>query len=340
MPKNIFSNLKNNFNRYKYLILLSAGVGLFILGFSISWFLSYLNYNQNREISLREYGYKLIAPLLGCGDFSKSQDSKLKKIESILNNYLNREHSDGNLIKASVYIRQIKSGNWIGINENDIYDPASLAKIPIMMSYLKMSESNPDILEKELLFIGEKNSNKIQSIKPRLSLIPNHYYNVRDLIYRMIVTSDNNAEILLLNNIDKNTLQNIYQEVSDYLNKNGVDNNGISPKSYSIFFRLLYNASYINPKLSEWAMELLSQTDFTKGIVSGVPQNIIVTQKFGERDYEDKNGKIYQVELHDCGIVYSDDNPYLLCIMTKGYDLNNLADIIKNISATTYRGLQ
>ena len=88
--------------------------------------------------------------------------------------------------------------------------------------------------------------------------------------------------------------------------------------------------------MSEKALELLDKTDFPQGIDAGTPPNINVADKFGERDFADAGGKIYSRELHDCGIIYYPEYNYLLCIMTKGRDLSELADVIKDISSLTY----
>ena len=41
-------------------------------------------------------------------------------------------------------------------------------------------------------------------------------------------------------------------------------------------------------------------------------------------------------QLHDCGIIYSPTNTYVLCIMTKGTNFTDLANTIKNISSMVY----
>ena len=102
-------------------------------------------------------------------------------------------------------------------------------------------------------------------------------------------------------------------------------------KEYSSFFRVLYNSSYINKESSEFALELLAESKFTEGIKSGVPKNIVVSHKFGEQI--NKNSLL---QLHDCGIVYAPKKPYILCVMTRGNNFDELADIIKNISKITY----
>ncbi len=42
------------------------------------------------------------------------------------------------------------------------------------------------------------------------------------------------------------------------------------------------------------------------------------------------------VELHDCGIVYPDGDAYLLCVMTKGRDIEKLKMAIAHVSEMVY----
>ena len=314
---------------------------IFAVGFFSGWFfLKYLNFKAVPENTIRETGYELIAPLLACGDSNSADNKRLNEIKYQIEKYISDKKRSNDLIEASVYIRQPKSGNWVSINENKLYDPASLAKVPIMMTYFKLAEQNSDILNQTLFFDGKINSASLQIIKPTLTLKAGQSYSIEDLIYYMIVNSNNDAELLLYNNIDKKVIENLYNEVSNYIETNGVDSDHISPKSYSIFFRLLYNASYLNSAFSEKALKLLTKTDFSQGLAAGLPKGVIAAQKFGERDFADKNGKIYQSELHDCGIVYYPiNNPYMICVMTRGYNLNKLVDIIKNISAIAYKSM-
>jgi len=83
-------------------------------------------------------------------------------------------------------------------------------------------------------------------------------------------------------------------------------------------------------------LEFLSQVEFKEGIVAGVPRDVVVSHKFGERGTADSN----TLQLHDCGIVYYPSNPYLLCVMTRGSDFEKLKEVIKTISATIYREIK
>ncbi|MFS6553880.1 serine hydrolase, partial [Staphylococcus aureus] len=106
-------------------------------------------------------------------------------------------------------------------------------------------------------------------------------YKVSTLLEKMIVDSDNGAKDLLLENMSDEYLTGIYTDLGlvapaddgSYL---------ISAKSYSLFLRILYNASYLNNENSEFALKLLSQATFKNGLVKDLPEGTIVAHKFGE----------------------------------------------------------
>ena len=167
--------------------------------------------------------------------------------------------------------------------------------------------------------------------------IPNQKYTVDELIRRMIVYSDNMAYNLLNDNVNGSVVMSVYNDLGVDISSAQANPNGniISVTGYSSFFRILYNSSYLNRDMSEKALKYLSQSVFTQGLVAGVPNDIVVSHKFGERQYLDTGEK----QLHDCGIIYDPDTPYLLCVMTRGNNFSNLISTIKNISNMVYISL-
>ena len=65
-------------------------------------------------------------------------------------------------------------------------------------------------------------------------------------------------------------------------------------------------------------------------MVKGVPENTIVAHKFGEM------GDATTRQLHESGLVYIGKIPYLLTIMTKGYDIKQLPEVISSISKMVF----
>jgi len=67
-------------------------------------------------------------------------------------------------------------------------------------------------------------------------------------------------------------------------------------------------------------------------MVKDLPSNIAVAHKFGEWG----NNKLNVHVLSESGIVYYNDKPYLLTVMTKGTNVKNLGPEISKISRMTY----
>ena len=282
------------------------------------------------------FQYKFINPLLECDSTNFIENPHLSKLKSNVNNYINNQINQKQIDFASVYYRDLNNGPWFGINEKEKFSPSSLIKVPLMITYLKLAEADPSILQKPLLNTATYDPSS-QNFPPQITLIPNQKYTVDELIRRMIVYSDNMAYNLLNDNVNGSVVMSVYNDLGVDISSAQADPNGniISVTGYSSFFRILYNSSYLNRDMSEKALKYLSQSVFTQGLVAGVPNDIVVSHKFGERQYLDTGEK----QLHDCGIIYDPDTPYLLCVMTRGNNFSNLISTIKNISNMVYISL-
>ncbi len=288
----------------------------------------------------REGQTGLINPLLGVNYPDNSAFTELVPLQSAVQTVINNAIDNHVLIRGSVYFRDMSDSHWIGVNETETYSPASLIKIPMMVSYFKVAESNPNILNKLLQYTGP-NQNVSVYFKPADNMVSGQYYSVSDLIRRMIVYSDNNAILMLFNNMDKASLDAIFSDLSITVPKDpNQPGDYITPGNFSRFFRTLYNATYLNEAYSQKALELLSEADFKQGLVAGVPGNITVAHKFGETPDVDATGKTISYELHDCGIIYAPNHPYILCVMTSGQSYDSIAGAIKDISAAVYSAVK
>lgn len=277
--------------------------------------------------------YKLIEPLLAVDLSNINYFPEYKNLDVSLNQIVDGYKSQNDLNNISVYFRNLENGTWLGVNENDQYDPGSLFKVPIMIHYLKQADGDPSILQKKLKFDNPANQSAPQDIPPAQKIVFGQEYTISELINYMIVYSDNSAANLLAEHIYVNRVDPYTQIMAD-LGLSGSANH-ISAKTYSLFFRIIYNATYLSPDSSEKAMEILSKTDFNKGLVAGVPLGTTVAHKFGEYGKYDLQGSLVE-ELHDCGVVYAPKHTYALCVMTKGNDVSNQENIIKEISQLIY----
>lgn len=280
--------------------------------------------------------YKFINPLLACNTSDAQTASIFRPLERKLNDAI-QTLTKGSDISVSLYFKQLRTGHQTAINENARYAPASLLKIPIMMAFYKVAESRPEILTQTFIYDGAEDLNQMENFRPFAAVESGKSYTVAELIESMIINSDNNAMTLLRDAIDERAMKEVFTDLGLTVPDLGADPDFMNVKNYARFFRVLYNATYLNRAWSEKALELLTRNKPFKGIVAGVPAGVTVAQKFGERGLMTGTGGVVGRELHDCGIVYDSDDPYLLCVMTKGStSFEKLTDVIQKISGIVY----
>lgn len=277
--------------------------------------------------------YRFINPLLAYEVPESRELEEYAKLKQKLNDVIAIEKTEGKAKDVSVYFRDLSQGQWVGINATTPYQPASLLKVVVMIAYLKNSEKDPALLQKKMLYPNTGLSITQAPFETPSKLRPGTRYTVDELIASMITESDNGAMNLLLQNVDDDILTEVYTDLGIQSPENGTYT--ISARSYSLFFRILYNATYLNRENSEKALRLLSGAEYTDGLRHGIPTDISVSHKFGESILSE-NKSVIEVQLHDCGIVYHPTRPYLLCVMTRGADSNALADAIARISRIIY----
>ena len=310
----------------------------FLVGLSIGNFFPLLK-DGTRDESFRllrpaAASYKFIKPLVGVDITTDQNFPEFKNIKNIITQFIERQFQEKKAALVSVYVRNADNAHWFGINEEEKFQPGSLLKVPIMMAYLKASEARPELKSKKIVYHG---SDKRLPNELQTTLTEGQSYTVSELIITMIVKSDNEAKDLLLDYLDPDYLGEVYSDLGIPLPSSISD--GISPRVYGRFFRRLYNATFLSRQSSEEAMQLLTETDFTKGIVAGVPLSIDVAHKYGERGIYKTDERADMVEFHDCGFVYISTSPYFLCIMTRGYSTDDLGAIIQQISFLVYQNM-
>ncbi len=162
-----------------------------------------------------------------------------------------------------IYVRNLNNGPWFGINEDEKYSPASLMKVPILITFLKWIESDPNILTRKILVNDDENGST-QYFKPAKNLIIGKEYTVKELLEQMIIYSDNSAMNILANIMPIDFYTKMSHDINIPIPKKDTEENYLSVKEVATFFRILYNSSYLNRDSSEYALGLLSKVTFDK----------------------------------------------------------------------------
>ncbi len=301
---------KNIFRNYLKLTL------TLLLGFSVGFMLRGLIPSKSMHLAreIRERGWKYINPLLECeqaqNEIEENELMPFKlKVDKLIQDNLRKKWGD----EVSVYFRELNDGLAFNIGRTEQFYPASLLKVPEMMSILKKAEADPKVLKRKIAY-DRQDLKSAQNTDVAEPLVFGRSYTIEEMLKRMIEYSDNVSSLLLEDALTPDDLRKVYDDlgIPDPYDLNDQSGYELSSEIYSSFFRILFNASYLSKENSEKALEYLSKTDYKKGLVAGVPPSITVAHKFGLR-------KINGIkQLHDCGIVYYPGHPYLLCVMTSG----------------------
>ncbi|MDO8622012.1 MAG: serine hydrolase [bacterium] len=280
--------------------------------------------------------FRFIDPLLGYELPTRGDVEPFRTIRAAMESVVEEATRSRQAANISAYYRDLETGSWFGLDEDRKYAPASLAKVPLMIAYLKLAEQHPEMLQDRVTFQRAREAAPGQNVAPTERLVLGRTYTIHELIRAMIVYSDNEAAYLLQAAADPSALAAVYADLNidppDFQNPRDT----MTPETFARFFRFLYNGTYLTRELSEQALELLSESAFDRGIVAGVPAEIPVAHKFGERVFTDGAAGVPTTELHDCGIVYHADRPYLLCIMSRGWDIDTLASVIARTATAVY----
>lgn len=240
--------------------------------------------------------------------------------------------SSGTIKDAAFYFRDLDNGLTMGYGETTPFRPASLLKVPLMFAVLKAAERNPALLDAKVPALAPYDFFTSQHFPPAHPVTVGRDYSIRELLRAMIVESDNSAMRTLIGTLTNAEYLEIFTDMGLSIpNVRDLDD-PVTVREYSSFFRILYNASYLNRDSSQTGLELLAASDFKSALNAGTPAGTVVAHKFGERREADGS-----YSFHDCGIVYHPETPYLLCVMTRGPDIDKLDDAIASLSRIAYR---
>lgn len=319
-------------NHYVHLALAVLVGGAITYGFDVK-------HEDIKNTITREQNsaFVLTSPILDCESVGEIDSAALphtevqKKIEALA-----KKHD---VSSYSVYFRNLNEGQWLGVNERDFFAPASMMKTPLLIAFLKRVEQAPRLLDMEVeaeqVYFDRALT---QNFDVATKIEKGKTYTLRQVAEIMIGQSDNVAALMLSKYIRQEDYQGLFDAVG-VVQKQVDQDIDVRVKDFAAFFRVLYNASYLSREMSELALSILSQSAFTGGIAAGVPSTTTVAHKYGERSIEQEiNGMrfVKDRQLHDCGIIYADTAPYILCVMTKGQNFVTQQGFIADVSTYIY----
>jgi beta-lactamase class A len=317
---------------------LFLAVACLLVGAAVTWGVErYVNHTSNQEANEEGYqfkrvkGYTYIQPLQYVD--SKKESEEYAQLKNRLENSIDSLKNIGQLNDASIYLRDFEKGGWMSINSSHLFHPGSLLKLGAMISILQRAQTEPGLLQQTVTYQPTGEAIPTQSFNSKCIQLGKSY-TVEQLLEYMIAYSDNNATSLLHGFIDHD------KYLENFRTLNIPEPNGtnklyqLKASEISNIFKVLYNGTMLSPEMSEKAIEILMKSDFKMGMSAGLPSSVPIAHKFGEF-----GGRNNQHELHEMGLVYLKNKPYILTIMTSGNQVKDLTHAIALITKQAFQNL-
>lgn len=296
-------------------------LSIFVNLLFIAAFVSVLNQQKDQEKNNVD---STLYPFLSKRIFAENQNDIL--INFIPLRQALREYVDKQKGRIGVYFEYLPSGTSIGVNDKMEVRLASLIKIPVIMAVYKQIEAGK-LKKDQVLTIGESDINKLFGDLWKRGA--GAKVTVEELVKLSLIDSDNTATRTLVSSLPRGAIDDVFDSLDIPKDKAG-NLPIISPKNYSSILRALYLSSYLKKQDSNEILEVLTTTQFNDKLPAGVPENVKIAHKIGIFDQQDVE-KIFS----DCGIVYSLQRPYILCIMTKSSE-DKAREYMQHLSKIVY----
>ncbi len=218
------------------------------------------------------------------------------------------------------YLIDIESGFGFGVNEKEVFDGASLVKLPVMATLCAMEENGSlSFNEKYVL----KNSDKVSGAGILNNKPAGFEVDYGEILHLMGKRSDNTAFVIAKTKVGKEAIEKMLYKAG--MANTDVETRETTPYDVGMFFLNLWKGKLVGEKNKEKILDSLTNTDFENYLPKGLPEGVRIAHKFGTLTHI----------IDDAGIVYA-ESPYILVVMSKGIIEREANAFIPSFSKIVY----
>lgn len=217
-----------------------------------------------------------------------------------------------------VYIRPLKTDEGYGLNQAEIFTAASVNKLLIMAKALQEVEKGTISLE-DTYRLQAKDIQDYGTGSMRYDSLGTVY--TYDQLLRLSgKQSDNTAAWVLSLILGQKEVE---QFIDDFgMAESSLADNLTTPQEMGEFLAQIYEGEILGSPYQEKFYSYLTKTDFEERIPAGLPSYVTVAHKIGNE---------IQI-VNDCGLVFAEQNPYVICLLSKGVSEAEALKVLPQIS--------
>lgn len=219
-----------------------------------------------------------------------------------------------------LYVYRFADQNEYGLKQDEIFPPASLMKLPVMIRfYQEVEKGNLDPETKYIL----KEADKVFGAGILQGKLSGSTYTYRQLVQYMGQNSDNTAFKVIRQILGDDKIQATIDGLK--MGKTSLKDFTTTPRDIGQLFRQLYQGKIINDVHRDEMLGFLTKTAFEDWLPKGIPGNIRVAHKIG-KDLG---------TFSDGGIVFA-KKPFVLVMMSKDASEIEANEVLPKISGLVW----
>lgn len=208
-----------------------------------------------------------------------------------------------------------------GTNEEDVFQAASLIKLPVMIALYQEEEDGKINLDESYFLKEEDKKGGTGSLQYKDS---GYEITYRQILKKMGEESDNTAFNIVTQLLGEEKIKKTIEDLG--MKDTNYEKNETTPKDIGLVFKKLWGGDLISKTNKEEMLKFLTNTGFEDHLPAGLPDGTKISHKVG-----------FEIHvINDAGIVFA-ETPYVIVVMSKGVVEKEANDIFPEISKDIYK---
>lgn len=264
-----------------------------------------------------------------------------EKIRPLIADHIARSEWPDNS-RIGVYVEDLNTGAWLGLDERERFLPFSLLKVPAVMAAMKRVDRREWTLDQSMT-LTEGDIDTRPGVPQWTPLAAGQRMTFQNVLEKMLVESDNTPYFLLTRHLTDDEIDSVYHHLGIDPDEGSDFRRMVTPRKFATLFRALYYSTYLSRSSSQYLLSLMNRAIHVYAIRAAIPPEIAVAHKIGiyfpssvVSSPATVSSSSVPIHMHDAGIVYYPDRPFMIAVMTAGMKQANATSAIRDIAAAVY----